>query len=454
MLYFRIFQLENYKIKNYLKKIIKINIFKYEKNKLKFTKRIKRQFFIDFLIKFLTVLIIFIFFNNFLDIFLILSVIFVFSQTFVCLSFLICLPIETLIQKYFIKKAKERLRDVGAKVVAITGSFGKTSTKNFLYQILRKEFEVCVTPQSFNTPMGICKTILENLKDTDELVIFEYGARHIGDIEFLAKNFGVDFGIITPIGACHLETFKKIENIESEKYQLCKNAKEFVVFNGKSDSSKKLYKAFDHKKFLVCQKNSFAYAKKIKFSQEGTNFVLCINKNEIACKTKILGEAGIDNIVTASAMAYLLGESLYDIQKEISSLKPSSHRLELIKTENVTIIDDSFNSNFAGFSDALKVLGNFSGRKFVITPGMVELGAKQYEQNFEIGKKISRVGDFLFISNKTNRDALFKGAISGGMSENQIFFGDTREDQQKFLKEHLVQGDVVLFENDFPDNIK
>ena len=128
--------------------------------------------------------------------------------------------------------------------------------------------------------------------------------------------------------------------------------------------------------------------------------------------------------------------------------------MELIKTERVLIIDDSFNSNFTGFSDALNVLGGFSGRKIVISPGMVELGVKQYEQNFKIGRKISKVCDILFVSNKTNRDALFKGAISGGMKENQIFFGNTREDQQKFLRENLKEGDVVLFENDFPDNIR
>lgn len=454
LLYLRIFQLENYKIKNYFKKIYKINIFKFEKNQLKFTKRIKRHIFIDFLIKFLIFLIIFLFLNNFLDIILTILLFLIFSPLIACFSFLISCPIEILIKNQYIKKARIRLKEVGAKVVAITGSFGKTSTKNFLYQILKGEFEVCVSPQSFNTPMGICKTILENLKDTDEFVIFEYGARHVGDIEFLAKNFGVDFGIITPIGSCHLETFETIENIENEKFQLCKNAKEFVVFNGKSDSSKRLYKLFDHKKYLVCENDSFAFAKDVVISENGTNFVLCIDKNEIECKTKILGCVGIDNIVTASVMAYLLGETLYTIQKEISRLKPASHRMELIKTERVLIIDDSFNSNFTGFSDALNVLGGFSGRKIVISPGMVELGVKQYEQNFEIGRKISKVCDILFVSNKTNRDALFKGAISGEMKENQIFFGNTREDQQKFLRENLKEGDVVLFENDFPDNIR
>ena len=233
------FQLENYKIKKYIKNVSKFNFSFGDKSFLVFTARAKRLIFCDFLLKISTFLLIFGIMNSFLwNLFATLFLL-IFSPFFVVLTFLICWPLEEAIKKRYLKKAKRKLAKCMCKKIAITGSFGKTSTKNILYQILKEEFDVCATPKSFNTPMGLCKTILQDLKETDDFFIAEFGARRLGDIKFLAEFLEVDFGIITPVGNCHLETFGSLQNIENEKFELCNHAKDFVVFNGKSKSSKK-----------------------------------------------------------------------------------------------------------------------------------------------------------------------------------------------------------------------
>lgn len=454
LIYIKIFQLENYRIKNYLKKVFDFEIAFGKKNKLNFTKRIKRLIIFDFFLNFLYFFLIFFLINN---IYLIISLVFfgfIFSEYLIVTTFLIAMPIENAIKINFVKKAKKKLKQTNCKKIAITGSFGKTSTKNILYQILKEEFDVCASPQSYNTPMGICKTILGNLKETDDFLIVEYGARRKGDIKFLAENFGVDFGIVTPIGNCHLETFGSLENIANEKYELCQNARECVLFNGKSLATKNLFDKYPYKKYLVCSQNSFAYAKNIKHSADGSKFDLIVNGQKIQCKSSLMGKANIDNIVVATAMAYLLGESLFSIQKAIEKLRPIPHRLELIKSGFAYVLDDSYNSNLEGFKTALDVLKSFKGKKIVVSPGMIELGLMQAETNFEAGEMVAKVADIFVIMNETNKKSLYDGAVSAGMEKERIYFATTRKEQTNLLKSILTQGDVVLFENDFPDNVK
>lgn len=453
IIFIKNYQLENYNIKNYLKNIFKKSSLFGDKSALTFTKRIKRLIFIIFLCNFLYFIIIFYLIKN---IYLIIPIvlILIFYPIFLSIPFLLAIPIENLIKKRFISKAKKKLKNFSGKKIGITGSFGKTSTKNYLYQILKEEFDVCATPKSFNTPMGVCKAILENLKETDDFFIVEMGARHAGDIKFLADFVGVDFGILTPIGSCHLESFGTIEKIEDTKYELCEATKSFVVFNGKSRSTKKLYDRYKHKKYLVCEKGSFAYAEKVRQSEDGTTFVFVVDGQKFDCKTKLLGMANIDNIIVAGAMAYLLGETVFSIVKGIEKLQATPHRLELIKGEFVNVIDDSYNSNLEGFKQALETIGSFKARKVVISPGMVELGKLQEEQNFLAGTLVGKIADIFVVMNETNKAALTAGAKEAGMSDAQIFYANTRKQQQQILKQILRKGDVVLFENDFPDNLR
>ena len=454
LLFFKLYQLEGYRVKKYVKSLFEGNLFRYDKNQLVWTNRIKRLVFCDFFIKIIVFSLFFAFISNFWIIFLIVVVHFLLSEMTVVASFFVMLPVENLIKQNYIRRAKKKLREVGCKVVAVTGSFGKTSVKNILYDILKVQFDVCCTPKSFNTPMGICRTILENLKPNDEILIVEYGARRKGDIEFLAKNFGADFSIITPIGLCHLETFGSVQAIEETKFELCENTKNAIVFSGQSASTKKLFDKCETSKYLVGQEGCFAFAKEVEWTEKGSRFVLTIDGKELVCKTKLLGKKNVDNIVQASAMAYLLGESLSSIQKAISKIAQIPHRLELLNGQKVKILDDSFNSNFDGFVEALEILSKFKGKKVVVSPGVVELGKKQFETNFRIGKEIAKVADYFVLMNETNKKALLEGVVDGGFAREKVYFANTREEQKIILKNLLEKGDVVLFENDLPDNFK
>lgn len=454
MLFLKTYQLEGYDISKYIKKILRLDLSLGSKNFLVFTKRIIRLIFCVFLICFLFLILFYGLIKLFWVNLALTAILFIICPIFLVLPFWVALPIECGIKQHYLKKAKKKLKSMHCKKIAITGSFGKTSTKNILYQILKEEFDVCVTPKNYNTPMGVCKTILHDLKETDDFFIVEMGARNKGDIEYLSKFVGVDFGIITPIGNCHLETFGSLENIENTKYELCKEAKGDVIFNGKSKSSKKLYDRYPRKKHLVCDDKGYAFAKDIETTSSGSKFVLVIDKDEFVCETQLIGRANIDNVVVAAAMAKLLGESLFNIKKGIEKLKPTPHRLELIKGEIVNVIDDSYNSNFEGFKEALSVLKAFSGKRIVVSPGIVELGREQFSVNMQVGQEVAKVADVFVIMNEINKKALRQGAKAGGMNDDQIVCACTRNEQKTILKELIEPGDVVLFENDLPDNFK
>lgn len=450
---FKIYQLEGYRIKNCIKKVVKFNFGFGDKNKIIFTNRLKRSIFCDFLLIFFLFSLIFYFFNYFY-VYIILFVLgVIFLPFFLTCAHFVVKPVEIIIQKSYIKKAKLKLLKMPCQKIAITGSFGKTSTKNILFEILSQKYKVCMTPRSYNTPMGICRTILENLTEKDDFFIVEMGARHKGDIAFLCKLVGADYGILTPVGNCHIETFKNLENVEKTKFELCENVKNLMIISSKSASNKKLYEKCEKEKYFICEKNSFAYAENIRTQNFKTYFELFIDGKSVNCETNLLGKVNVENIVVASVLAYLLKVNLIDIAKGIRNLKSIPHRMELIKGF-ANIIDDSYNSNIVGFKEALEIISKSAGDKILVTPGMVELGDRQFEMNYEIGKEIAKVCDYVVIMNKTNASSLTEGLLSRGFSRKRIFYAHSRAEQKEILKKLVKKGDVVLFENDLPDNYK
>jgi len=453
-IFVKTYQLSGYNIKKFINCCACFRLAFGDKNKLVFTKRIIRFYIVLLLIcaglfflpmKFLT--------SPFLVAFD-CCVVFVLTPIWIVLSHYIVLPIEVAIKKIYIIKAKNKLAKKNVIKIAITGSFGKTSTKNILKHILEKEYKVCATPKNYNTEMGTTLTILKNLEDHD-VFISEMGARHRRDIEKLTKIVRPNYGVITAIGDCHIESFKSIQNSEDSKFELAENiSPSGVMFFGGDEGCKKLFKKYAGNKIVVCQENAFAYAENIVASKQGCEFTLVINGEKAQVKTKLLGRFNVENIVLASAVAYKIGVSLKDIQSAISSLISPAHRLEVIERQGCTIIDDSYNSNEIGFQEALNVLNMFEGRKIVITPGIVELGKKQSDANFKLGGKIADVCDFLIIMNAENKNDLLSGAIAHNFKRENIFFASTRAEQMDLVKMLTCQGAVILFENDLPDNYK
>lgn len=369
---------------------------------------------------------------------------------------IINMPLEAVIRNGYIKRAKHKLDKMPNLVkIGITGSYGKTSTKHILNVILSQKYSVCMTPHSFNTPMGLTKVVLKYLKKDHQILIAEMGAKQIGDIKYLCNLINPKHGIITSVASQHLLTFGSEENIAKTKNELVEAVNGFVIFNGQNDGALKLYNKCKKEKYISSINNPEAFCNitNINLNDNGSSFTLTINNNSIDCCTNILGIHNIENIAIASAMAYKLGLTLQEISNGIKQLKPMSHRMEVIKSNGLTIIDNAYNSSVESSQSALNMLSLFnSGKKIVVTPGIIEMGEKEAQVNKNFGANMAKIANRVIIVNKVNQEAIREGLIEGGFDEKNIFLSETLKDAQTILQKISSNGDVVLFENDLPDN--
>lgn len=374
---------------------------------------------------------------------------------FVLLAYYITKPFERAIQKKYIKKCTEKLKKRTDLIkIGITGSYGKTSVKMFLCTMLEEKYNVLATPSSYNTPMGICKSV-KRLKEEHQVFIAEMGARHVGDISELAKIVEPNYAIINGITGQHLETFGTLNAIKQTKYELVESMKDGVVaYTVDSENTVSLFG--DCK--LKCvpaglnKKLAAVYATDIKSGENGSDFELHVYEKSIRCHTQLMGVHNISNICLSAAICHELGLSLAEISAGISRLTAIEHRLSVTKTPaGVTVIDDSYNSNSKGVDAALEVLGYFKGRKIVITPGMVELGAIENMENYLIGKKLAMACDIAVLVGRSAAFAIKDGLVENGFDPDKIIQASTLEQAMKKLQEVIKEGDVILFENDLPD---
>ena len=372
----------------------------------------------------------------------------------------ILVPFEILNGKKYISWTKRKLKKFPNLIkIGITGSYGKTSTKYILNTILSQNYNVCITPHSYNTPLGIAKVVLNYLKPHHDVLITEMGAKQVGDIKYLCDIIKPQYGILTSVGSQHLSTFGSLNNISKTKNELIKSLPKengLAVFNGQNQRAMELFDSCPVEKIstkIENDNNSFAHAKNVKVSSTGISFVLVVDGQEIDCKTKLIGKHNLENILMCSALAYKLGLTIEQIKLGIAKLEPINHRLELKKENGLTILDDSYNSNVEGAVCALETLKLFkTGKKIIITPGLVELGKKEREENINFGRNIAKVVDIAIIVNNTNKDAISQGLIEENFNEENIFFAQSLVEARIILKDLAEKGDVVLFENDLPDN--
>lgn len=367
--------------------------------------------------------------------------------------------IEKAIAKKFIKKAKTKLSThTDIKVVGVTGSFGKTTVKNIIASLLAEKYKVCVTPFSYNTPLGLSKTILENLEDGDQVFVAEMGARNVGDIAQLCDMVQPTIGVITGIGNQHMATFGSSQNLVKAKGELAEyitNRNGTMVFNTDTVLAEQMYNGCACKKVQVSLNSRHQiYATDIQSSKNGSTFTLYIGKEKFKdVNTTLLGEHNISNILTAVGVAVELGLTGEQIVSGIAKLIPTAHRLALVPSTNaLVVIDDAYNGSVEGTKSALNVLSKFDGTKVVITPGLVELGKEQFNSNFEFGRDMAKVADYVIITGVVNYDAISSGLQFCNFAENKIIRAGTLSQAVNMLPSITNPGDVVLFENDLPDN--
>lgn len=366
-------------------------------------------------------------------------------------------PFETLIRRRYLRIASSRLNKTDVIKIGITGSYGKTSVKEILKTILSQKYRVLETPASYNTPLGIALTV-KNLDSTHDVFIAEMGARSKGDIAALAKMVKPTYGVLTGINNQHLESFGSIENTMDTKFELFENLSADGVgfFGSDNEKSNILYERFGGEKYLagLDGDNNLVTATDVKTDEHGMRFTLNIKgERGVKCSTVLLGKHSVKNICLAAAVAYKVGLTPKEIAEGINRIQSIGHRLELMpNNKNIVIIDDSYNSNEDGVIAAMEVLDNFKGRKIVLTPGLVELGKRENVANLEFGKLLAKHADIVIIVGKHNAEMLINGLIDGGMDREKIKFAKNLNKGNAILNEIVTEGDIVLFENDLPDN--
>ena len=380
-----------------------------------------------------------------------------FLPLWVALAGVIALPIEKLIFRLYFRDAEKKLMENPRLIrIGITGSYGKTSTKFILAEILGQKYNVLATPASFNTPMGVTRIIRERLTPSHQVFIGEMGARHVGEIRELSRLVHPQIGILTAVGPQHLDTFKTMERIEKTKYELIDALPQdgLAVFLNDDGIVKRLYDQTEKPRLLAGQEGADAWAGDVTVSPRGSHFMLHLKGWEpIPCETALLGRHNIGNILSAAAVAQYLGLTREQIQRGIRQLKPVEHRLQLLKTPGgVTVIDDAFNTNPTSSKEALKVLGSFPGRRVIVTPGMVELGAEEEKFNAEFGRAMADSVDVAVLVGRKHTAPIREGLTAAGFPEDSIHTVGSLNEAIATVNGILRPGDVVMYENDLPDH--
>ncbi len=367
-------------------------------------------------------------------------------------------PIEKAVNQYYINDAKRILKSVpGLQIIGVTGSYGKTSMKFYLQTLLQGKYNVLVTPESYNTPMGIVKTIRGSLKSTHEIFICEMGARHVGDIKEDTDIVHPHHGVITSVGPQHLETFHSMENIMNTKFELadCLPEGGKLFLNGDNEYIQKKAVEYKNKIFYYSEKQGEGYqAKDVTVSQLGTEFtVTAPNGEEERFQMKLIGAHNVINVVGAIAVAHQFGVSLKELKIPVRRIQPVEHRMKMREQGNVTIIDDAYNSNPVGSKAAVETLAMFDGIRILVTPGMVELGDKEDEYNYKFGTYAADCCDYILIVGKKNRESIHSGVLSKNFPADKCICVDKLEDAMNYAYSIKGQGHkYILLENDLPDN--
>ena len=391
-------------------------------------------------------------------------------------------PVEKQIQEGFKRQAREKLASLPhLKVIAITGSYGKTSTKFMIDTLLRERYQVCTTPGSFNTPMGICKVINNDLKATHQVLILEMGARYAGNITELCSIAQPDISVVTNVGKAHLETFGTRDVIAYEKGTLARELKPggVLVANGEDERVAAMGRERDDiERVLVGSVGSIRAGGKVSVGHTGTEFEMIWMKREAGAGDEVVGDVAGDvagevaergvvqmplfgehnimNFMLAAGVARSLGIRFQTVVRAATRLKPVEHRLELKQMNGITVIDDAFNSNPEGARSAIDLLAAFpTGRKFVITPGMIELGEDEEMENRRFGEYIAEKGIDVAILVGPERVRPIQAGIGGGGATSpggtEVVVVRSLFEANDEMARRAQAGDVVLYENDLPD---
>ena len=358
----------------------------------------------------------------------------------VLLPLFITWGITTILEKIFFltfkNNAKKRLKSINnLKIIAITASFGKTSIKNYLHQVLQNRFTTYMTPRSVNTIGGLCKDVNDDLPLDTQVYIAEAGARSKGDILEIANFLEHQYAIIGSVGEQHIEYFKTLDNIIYTKMELLQSPR---LIHGFVHDSVPI-KAYDT---ITKFPNNLQI---IQSDLNGIWFDIDINNIVEHFHAPILGSFNAINLTAVILISYELGLSIDEIKIALNDIKPVEHRLHLSKANGKLILDDSFNGNLEGMLEAVNISSTYDKRKVIITPGLVE---STIQANTTLAKAINKVFDVVIITGDLN-----KKVLQDNISQDKVILLQDKSKMQDILIEHTQMGDLILFANDAPNFI-
>ncbi|MDR3313000.1 MAG: UDP-N-acetylmuramoyl-tripeptide--D-alanyl-D-alanine ligase [Oscillospiraceae bacterium] len=372
-------------------------------------------------------------------------------------------PVEKSIRNHYTKEAIQKLRaHSDLRVIGVTGSYGKTSMKYCLNALLRVQFNVFMTPEGTNTPMGVVRSVRESLTAAHEIFLCEMGAKNVGDIQELCDLVQPRCGVLTSIGPQHLESFHTLENVIKTKFELADalpaSDPGSILFANAEDANirakcKNYPRVVTYATAIDFDANY--YAEEITCGESGVSFTAVAPGGERErYTTRLLGRHNVLNLMGAIAVAHTFGIPLAALRGAVRKLQPVPHRLELLDKGGVLVIDDAYNSNPTGAKAALDALQLFAGcQKILVTPGMIELGTEQAALNKVFGGQAAAVCDAIALVGEAQTRPIREGILEAGFAPGNLHVAATLQDALAWV--YALPGQrrkVILLENDLPDN--
>ena len=361
--------------------------------------------------------------------------------------FLTAIPVY-IYRQWLITRAKSLVKRSSAICIGITGSYGKTSVKEFLYEILSQKFKVAKTEKNMNTDVGIALSIIGNLKSDTRYFIAEYGGYRTGEIERTAKIIRPNQSILTGLGNQHLDLYGSRKNLQKAETHILTllDLQSFAYINLDFPQSRVLTQKSSAKKiyYSIHQKTDI-YAANIKTTPQGTSADVYYHRHKIHLQTALLGKHNILNLLPCLALAIDLNMTTQEITHAISKIQPISGKLSVLAgIKGAVVVDDSYNTNVNGFLAAIEVLNTFDkSKKIIATRGIIELGVEKSSSYKTILQALAKTGIALFTT-----DRLFKELDQAGKITT---FNDV-SDLIIYLKETINQDTVLLIEGRFPES--
>ena len=365
------------------------------------------------------------------------------------------LPLEKQIQSMYMKEAKQLLQQhQNLHIIGITGSYGKTSVKHILYQLIAQQYYTLMTPHSYNNKMGITLTIRKQLQSLHEVFLCEMGADHVHEISALMGFVKPSWSIVTAIGPQHLSTFQTMEHIVHEKMQAIECLpKDGIGFLNIDNAWIREYPIQNTCRIVTYGTHAAAdyRIKDIVYSKQGASFKIHVKGVDYAFHTKLLGKHNVVNIAAGIAVAHCLGIELSVLQELTKHLPYVEHRLQLRPTSSYTMLDDAYNSNVEGATYALEVLAKMEGKHIVVTPGFLDLGDMEENAHVRLGKQLAQVADEVILVGQHQSKHIVKGLQQAQYDSRHVYVCENIQEAFELLKQLATKDSVVLFENDLPD---